>query len=125
MRATGREVDVMPEHLHRNRVLVRTYQLLALLRSGGGCTLDRLASELAVTSRTVRRDLEALQEAGVAIYDDKPDDVRRWRLVKGAPCPLCGRAPLKGDQLRRELAAVRGLVDQSEALDAVGGSTRA
>lgn len=103
----------------RNRTLVRTYRLIALLRSCGGCTLARLSSELGVTSRTVRRDLDALQDAGVAIWDDKPDDVRRWRLLKGAPCPVCGRASLKGDQLRRELVEIRASLEQPVACDAV------
>lgn len=90
----------------RNAGLIRTWRLVALLREGGGCSLARLSRELGVTTRTIRRDLEALQEAGVAIYDEKPEDTRYWRLVKGAPCVICGRAPLRGDQLRRELAAI-------------------
>jgi len=91
----------------RHRVLIRTWRLVAFLRAGGGCTLDRLAREFGVTQRTIRRDLEALQDAGVALYDDKPDDVRYWRLMKGASCILCGRAPFKGDALRRELKLSR------------------
>lgn len=95
----------------RNRSLVRTWRLVALLRAGAGCSLDRLSGELGVTTRTIRRDLDALQEAGIAICDEKPDETRYWRLVKGAPCVICGRAPLRGDQLRRELAEI-GVVQE-------------
>lgn len=79
--------------MSRNRALVRTWHLIALLRSGAGSSLERLSRELGVTPRTVRRDLEALQEAGIAIYDEKPDETRFWRLVKGAPCVICGSRP--------------------------------
>lgn len=92
----------------RNRELIRTWRLIALLRSGPGCTLDRLSRELGVHQRTIRRDLDALQEAGLAVYDLKPDDVRMWRLVKGSPCPICGRAPITSTALRRVLTATLG-----------------
>lgn len=94
--------------MRRSAQLIRTWRLIALLRSGAGCTLDRLSRELDVTTRTIRRDLEALQDAGIAIYDDKPEDTRMWRLVKGAPCPICGRATIKGAELRQELRAAFG-----------------
>ena len=85
--------------------MIRTWRLIALLRSGPGCTLARLSRDLGVTTRTIRRDLDALQAAGLAVYDLKPEETRMWRLVKGTSCPLCGRAPYKSADLRRELAA--------------------
>ncbi len=90
----------------RCRSLIRTWRMLAMLRSGSGVSLERLARELGASDRTIRRDLEALQEAGIAIYDEKPDEIRFWRLVKASPCPICGRAPMKGAELRRELAQI-------------------
>src|SRR6266540_3518906 len=82
----------------RCQQLVRTWHLIALL--------ERLSRELGVTTRTVRRDLEALQDAGLALYDEQTEDEthRRWRLVKGASCALCGRSPFTGAELRRDLA---------------------
>jgi predicted ArsR family transcriptional regulator len=88
----------------RCRTLIRTWRVVAILRASGGVTLATLAASLGVTDRTIRRDLDALQAAGIAIYDVTGDDgTRRWRLVKGAPCPICGRAPFTGAELRREL----------------------
>lgn len=75
----------------RCQQLTRSYQVIALLRAWGGVSLAQLAGETGVTIRTIRRDLEALQAAGVPVTDAVSDTgVRRWRLVKGASCPLCG-----------------------------------
>jgi predicted DNA-binding transcriptional regulator YafY len=55
--------------------------LHALESSRHGATIDALATELAVTTRTIRRDLAALQEAGFALFDERDDDGRaRWRI---------------------------------------------
>ena len=55
--------------------------LHALESSRHGATIDGLASELEVTTRTIRRDLAALQEAGFALYDEQDEQGRvRWRL---------------------------------------------
>src|SRR5258708_15267338 len=57
--------------------------LRELERSRGlGLTVDELAHLSGVTTRTVRRDLQALEEAGFPIFDDKShDDGRtRWRV---------------------------------------------
>jgi predicted ArsR family transcriptional regulator len=90
----------------RNRPLVRSWQLAALLRSASnGLTLDELAQELGVTTRTVRRDLDALEEAYVAIVKDR--DViggpTRWAMIKHGRCPICRRSETasSGDAVRR------------------------
>lgn len=92
----------------RLRTLKRTLVLIAILRSTGGASLDRLAQELSVSTRTIRRDLEVLQDAGLPVFDFTNDDtgVRLWRMVKGASCHICGRSTIKGAELRRELAAI-------------------
>jgi len=66
----------------RNQEVIRQWRLLhALESSRHGATIDGLASELDVTTRTIRRDLAALQEAGFALYDEKTDDGRvHWRI---------------------------------------------
>jgi len=62
----------------RNRRLIRDLTLLRMLeRSRIGLTLDEMASETGVTTRTIRRDLEALEEAGVPLVRA---DGRRWRI---------------------------------------------
>ncbi len=55
--------------------------LHALESSRHGVAIDALAGELDVTTRTIRRDLAALQEAGFALYDERDDDGHvRWRI---------------------------------------------
>jgi proteasome accessory factor B len=48
-----------------------------------GRPLQELADEHGVTERTIRRDIEALQEAGFPLYDDETGGRRIWRLVDG------------------------------------------
>jgi proteasome accessory factor B len=66
----------------RNQEVIRQWRLLhALESSRHGATIDGLASDLEVTTRTIRRDLAALQEAGFALYDERDEQGRvRWRL---------------------------------------------
>src|SRR5918996_6155189 len=66
----------------RNQEVIRQWRLLhALESSRHGASIDSLAGELDVTTRTIRRDLEALQEAGFPLYDTRDDEGHvRWRL---------------------------------------------
>lgn len=66
----------------RNQEVIRQWKVLhAIEASRHGVTIDALARDLAVTTRTIRRDLAALQEAGFALYDERPDEGRvRWHL---------------------------------------------
>jgi predicted DNA-binding transcriptional regulator YafY len=66
----------------RNQEVIRQWRLLhALESSRHGATIDALASDLEVTTRTIRRDLAALQEAGFALYDEHDEQGRvRWRI---------------------------------------------
>jgi predicted DNA-binding transcriptional regulator YafY len=66
----------------RNQEVIRQWKVLhALESSRHGATIDGLAKDLDVTTRTIRRDLAALQEAGFPLYDERDDDGRaRWRL---------------------------------------------
>jgi len=74
----------------RNQEVIRQWKLLhALDSSRHGATINALADELDVTTRTIRRDLAALQEAGFALYDERDDEGHvRWRfdgqVLKGA-----------------------------------------
>ena len=51
----------------RNQALVRTLTLLRLLQQRGRWTLLELAGTFRVSTRTVRRDLAALEDAGYPI----------------------------------------------------------
>lgn len=68
----------------RNRQVVRTWSVLHLIGESPR-TIDDLAQDLGVTTRTIRRDIEALEEAGFPLYSDKHDDGKtRWRPVRAA-----------------------------------------
>lgn len=67
----------------RNVEVIRQWTILREVeRARSGVTIDDLASLCAVTTRTIRRDLQALEEAGFPLFDDRShDDGRtRWRV---------------------------------------------
>ena len=66
----------------RNQEVIRQWKMLhALAASRHGTTIPALADELNVTTRTIRRDLTALQEAGFPLFDERDEDRGvRWRL---------------------------------------------
>jgi predicted DNA-binding transcriptional regulator YafY len=76
--------------VNRNRQMIRTLTLLQLLESRNGRTLDELAADTGVTTRTIRRDLEAIEAAGIPLIDTSVEAVgalnypisnqRRWKV---------------------------------------------
>ena len=65
----------------RNAEVIRQWTLLKELEGSRTSTIDGLAERTGVSTRTIRRDLIALQEAGFPIYDDTTEDGRKhWRL---------------------------------------------
>ena len=68
----------------RNAEVIRQWTILREIERArsGGVTIDELASRCAVTTRTIRRDLQALEESGFPLYDDKTSDdgKTRWRV---------------------------------------------
>jgi len=66
--------------LPRNAEVIRQWTILRELEASRGATIRRLAETTGVTTRTIRRDLEALQEAGFPIYDVADDVAKRWKL---------------------------------------------
>jgi proteasome accessory factor B len=99
----------------RNQEVIRQWTLLhALESSRHGATIDALARELDVTTRTIRRDLAALQEAGFALYDEKDDDGKtRWRVD--------GQV-LKGLESGFTLAELCAMYLSRHLLESVGGT---
>jgi predicted DNA-binding transcriptional regulator YafY len=67
----------------RNAEVIRQWKILKKIEAGRWTSAAALAAEHGVTERTIRRDLEALQEAGFPLYDDRTDGKRVWRLVEG------------------------------------------
>jgi predicted DNA-binding transcriptional regulator YafY len=99
----------------RNQEVIRQWKVLhALESSRHGASIDALAGDLEVTTRTIRRDLAALQEAGFPLYDERDDDGRvRWRL---------DGAVLKGLETGFTLAEMCALYLSRNLLEAVAGT---
>lgn len=79
----------MPKPTARHRTLTRTWTTLSLIGQRPR-TLPEIAQELGVTTRTVRRDLEALEAAGFPLYNDRDDANYRhvtWHLLTAATVP--------------------------------------
>lgn len=68
----------------RNAEVIRQWTILREVEGAraAGMTIDELAVLCDVTTRTIRRDLQALEAAGFPLFDDKAgDDGRtRWRI---------------------------------------------
>jgi predicted DNA-binding transcriptional regulator YafY len=68
----------------RNAEVIRQWTILREIERArnAGVTIDDLASLCGVTTRTIRRDLQALEEAGFPLFDDRSgDDGRtRWQI---------------------------------------------
>ena len=66
----------------RNAEVIRQWQILRQIESSRtGVTIHELSKHADVTTRTIRRDLQALQEAGFALFDEGEEhDTKRWKL---------------------------------------------
>ena len=67
----------------RNAEVIRQWKILKTIEKGRFTSSAKLAADHGVTERTIRRDVEALQEAGFPLYDDRADGKKVWRLVEG------------------------------------------
>ncbi|HXY39885.1 MAG TPA: transcriptional regulator [Vicinamibacteria bacterium] len=67
----------------RNAEVIRQWKILKTIEAGRFTSTAKLGAAYGVTERTIRRDIEALQEAGFPIYDDRLDGKKVWRLVEG------------------------------------------
>lgn len=68
----------------RNAEVIRQWSILKDLEASRRVTIDDLASRTGVTTRTIRRDLEALQTAGFPLYDETHDGKKYWTLEQKA-----------------------------------------
>ncbi len=64
----------------RNAEIVRQWRILREIESSRTATVAALAKACDVCTRTIRRDLDALQEAGFPLYDETADGKVFWRL---------------------------------------------
>ena len=64
----------------RSAEVIRQWNVLRELEASRRATISGLAQKMDVTTRTIRRDLEALQVAGFPIFDELVDGKRFWKL---------------------------------------------
>ena len=64
----------------RNAEVIRQWTILRDLEASRRVTIDDLAARTGVTTRTIRRDLEALQASGFPLFDEHIDGKRYWTL---------------------------------------------
>ena len=68
----------------RNAEVIRQWSILRDLEASRRLTIDDLAKRTGVTTRTIRRDLEALQASGFPLFDEVIDGKRYWTLESKA-----------------------------------------
>jgi len=83
----------------RSNEMIRQWKLLQRLASRRGSTIPSLAAELNVTTRTIRRDLTALQEAGFPVWDDDGEGKKHWRLDPNGMAAALARNALTVQEL--------------------------
>ena len=65
----------------RSTEVIRQWEILRAIDGvRHGIAIAKLASELGVHTRTVRRDLDALARAGFPLFDDKVNGTSMWKL---------------------------------------------
>lgn len=66
----------------RNAEVIRQWQVLREIEARRtGVTIHDLAALVRVSTRTIRRDLQALQEAGFSVFDEGEEhETKRWKL---------------------------------------------
>src|SRR5438874_6649898 len=72
----------------RNAQLIRQWAILKQIESNRWSTISDMAEHHIVSTKTIRRDLGALMEAGFPLYDERYDGKVYWRLseeYKGLP----------------------------------------
>ena len=93
----------------RNSELIRQWTILQRIATARDQTIPKLASDLSVSTRTIRRDLEALQVAGFPVYDETVDNAKLWKLD---PRAMGGLA--RTGLTLPELAATNGCSERDE-----------
>ena len=72
----------------RNAQLIRQWAMLKQIETNRWTTIADMADQHSVSTKTIRRDLAALMEAGFPLYDERYDGKVYWRLseeYKGLP----------------------------------------
>ncbi|MDP1823192.1 MAG: WYL domain-containing protein [Archangium sp.] len=122
----------------RNDQVVRILHLLRDLERLGGCDLYELATHYGTTTRTIRRDLEALEEAGIPLKKEPGEGSKvRWALDTAATSRITNLietthflalrlAMNEGLALKRQSLLFASLEDLSDRIElAIGKQGRA
>lgn len=98
----------------RNAEVIRQWQVLREIETRRtGVTIHDLARTTGVSTRTIRRDLQALQEAGFAVYDEgEENETKRWKL---------DAAPFRGVQEGLSVADVAALYLSRAVVEGLSG----
>jgi len=64
----------------RNAEVIRQWTILRDLEASRRMTIDDLAERTGVTTRTIRRDLDALQASGFPLFDEVHEGKKYWTL---------------------------------------------
>jgi predicted DNA-binding transcriptional regulator YafY len=98
----------------RNAEVIRQWQILREIETRrAGVTIHELAAHVNVSTRTIRRDLQALQEAGFAVYDEgEENETKRWKL---------NAQPFKNVQEGLSVGDVAALFLSREVVESVSG----
>ncbi len=78
------DVAVFLFTMPRNAEVIRQWSILKDLEASRRATIDELAERTGVTTRTIRRDLEALQAAGFPLFDEVHDGKKYWTMEQKA-----------------------------------------
>jgi predicted DNA-binding transcriptional regulator YafY len=68
----------------RNAEVIRQWSILRDLEASRRLTIDDMAERTGVTTRTIRRDLDALQAAGFPLFDETHEGKKYWTLEQKA-----------------------------------------
>lgn len=72
----------------RNDEMIRQWEILqALDASRQGKTIQELADDTGRSTRTIRRDLDALGQAGFPLTSTEGPGAHRWSLLRGPALP--------------------------------------
>lgn len=104
----------------RNEQVVRILRILRDLDRAGGSDLYELSERYGTTTRTVRRDLEAIEEAGIPLVTEAGDGSRkRWRLDAQASSRLANLIEASHFLALRLAMAESSVLRRNESLFAV------
>jgi predicted DNA-binding transcriptional regulator YafY len=101
----------------RGAQLARQWKILRLLESRKqGISVAEISAQLESPTRTIYRDLEAIQEAGFPVYSEREDRNSYWRMMDGfqasLPLPLTATELMSLHMSRDILKIFEGTVFQ-------------